>query len=71
MASLNTTHTQLDSAWRVLRQRWGDTQSLWNDPVRHSFEKEHWTPLESQMRATLEHLERLAQVVAQAQRNVR
>ncbi len=71
MASLSPTVTQLDSAWRVLRQRWEGAKSLWNDPVRWNFEKEHWAPLEGQVQATQREMERLAQVITQAQRSVK
>lgn len=71
MANLNTTIAQVDSAFKSLRQRWEGTKSVWNDPVRWSFEKDHWMPLEGQTQATQREMERLAQVIAQAQRSVK
>jgi uncharacterized protein YukE len=71
MADLKITTGQLDSAFKTLRQRLEETKALWNDPVRRRFEKEHWTPLESQVQATQREMERLAQVIAQARRSVR
>ena len=71
MRSLTHTSVELHDAWRRLNQRWEDAKSLWNDPVRWSFEKEHWAPLEGQLQATQREMERLAQVIAQAQRNVK
>jgi hypothetical protein len=70
MTNLNTTIAQLDSAWKTLRQRWEATKAVWNDPVRWDFEKEYWMPLEGQVLATQREMERLAQVIAQARRNV-
>lgn len=71
MANLSMTITQLGSAGKVLRQRWEDTTAVWNDPVRWSFEKEHWTPLDEQAQATQREMEQLARVIAQARRSVR
>ena len=69
--SLHIIHSDLVEAFRRLQQRWKDTNSLWNDPVRWKFEKEHWKPLERETGATLREMERLADVLAKARRNVR
>jgi len=71
MTTLQQSASELVETWRRLEQRWQDAQSLWNDPVARSFAKEHWAPLEQQTRAAQQELERLAQVIAQAQRNVK
>ena len=71
MTSMNASEERLDSAWKALRARWEDTGSKWNDSVRRAFENEYWEPLEAQVRSTLDELQRLAQVIAQAERNVR
>jgi len=71
MVNLSTAIAQLDSGWKTLRQRWEDTTAVWNDPVRWSFEKEHWTPLDAQAQATQREMEQLAQVIAQARRSVK
>ncbi len=70
MASLGPTISQLDTSWRTLSQRWEDVKTLWNDPVRMSFEQDYWTPLAGQLPAVQREMERLAQVVAGAQRGV-
>ena len=70
MGSLNIAGTELQEAWKRLRLRWQETISLWNDPVRWDFEKEYWTPLETQVPITQREMERLAQVIAQARRSV-
>jgi hypothetical protein len=64
-------NVELQEAWQRLRQRWADTAAVWNDPVRWDFEKQYWQPLEAQVQATQREMERLAQVIAQAQRSVR
>ncbi|MBC7264335.1 MAG: hypothetical protein H5T64_08235 [Chloroflexi bacterium] len=71
MSNLNTITAELDEAWQRLRQRWEETKAMWNDPVRWQFEREFWQPLESQVPIILKEMERLAQVIAQARRNVR
>lgn len=71
MTSLHNTAAELRDAWQVVQQRWEQTKAVWNDPVAWSFEQERWAPLEQQTRAVRQEMERLAQVVAQAQRNVK
>jgi hypothetical protein len=71
MANLSTTITQLDTAWKTLRQRWESIKVVWNDPVSRDFEKNYWAPVEGQVRATQREMERLAQVIAQARRSVK
>lgn len=71
MASLNTTTADLGAALRKLSQRWEEVKEVWRDPVRHSFEKEYWATLENPTQSTLKEMERLARVIAQAQRYVK
>ncbi len=67
---MNKTFSQLQQALQGLRQQWQRTNALWDDVVRWQFERESWQPLERQAQATLQEMERLAQVIAQAQQNV-
>ncbi len=69
--SLRITHSELVEAFRRVQQRWEHTKDLWNDPVRWKFEKDHWEPLEKETEVTLGEMERLADVLAKARRNVR
>jgi hypothetical protein len=71
MANLNTTQAQFFEVFQRVRQRWEGTKSVWNDRVRWDFDKNHWTPLESQTQEVLKEMERLAQLIAQAQRSVK
>jgi len=68
--SLGVTHNQFQQAWQQLRQQWQKTIALWNDPIRWQFEREFWQTLETQVPATMQTMERLAQVIAQARQNV-
>jgi len=61
----------LEISWQKLRQRWEQTKTAWNDPVSWEFEKNVIVPLGEQEDRTLRELERLTQVIEQAQRNVR
>jgi len=71
MTNLKRPAADLQDAWQLLSQRWEQTKPLWNDSVRWSFEKDHHAPLEDQVRTTQRELERLAQIVAQSQRQVK
>ncbi len=71
MASLINHHAELDAAWKLLEQRWQLVGEVWTDQAHDQFAADYWQPLEQQTQATQRALERLAQVVAQAQRSVR
>jgi hypothetical protein len=47
------------------------TGETWTDPVRDDFAAHYWEPLAQQTQSAQRSLERLAQVVAQAQRAVK
>lgn len=68
--SLNIVHSRFQQAWYQLRQQWQRTTSLWDDPVRWQFEQDFWDGLETRVSATLQAMERLAQVITQARQNV-
>lgn len=69
--SLNSVHSQFQQTWQLLNLRWQKTAALWDDPVRWQFEQDFWWMLERQVPATLQAMERLAQVIAQAQQHLR
>ena len=71
MAKLEAASEQLDAAWQRLERRWQDSKAVWNDRVRWHFEEEFWLPLAEQVPATQREMERLAKLIAQAQRNVK
>ena len=54
-----------------LMQQWTASESVWNDQVRRDFEKQYMTPLLEQTEATNKEAARLAEVIAQARRNVK
>ncbi len=71
MSNLSHSIDRLTNSWQVLQHRWQQTRVLWNDPVAWAFEKDLWAPLEAQVHETVREIERLAQVVSQAQRQVK
>lgn len=71
MAALTTTLERLSAQLRVLRQRWQETRTLWDDPVARRFEQNYWTPLDTEAYRTLQELDSLAQVLAQAKQHVK
>lgn len=68
--SMNLIHNQVQQSWQHVNQQWQKTTAQWNDPVRWQFEQDFCQMLERQVPATLQTMERLAQVIAQAQQNV-
>jgi hypothetical protein len=66
--SLNGAWTDLSNGLKTLRLRWEETRLGWNDPISRDFEANKWGPLESQVAAVLEAMDRLAPILARAQR---
>ena len=60
--------TDLNRALKTMRQLWEETKLDWHDTVSQDFEENHWAPLERQTVATLRAIDRLAPVLAQAER---
>lgn len=71
MSNLNDLTARIDAAQKKLAQQWELTKALWKDSVSRNFEKTHISPIESQTRKMLHELDRLAQVIAQARKNVK
>lgn len=63
--------SSLDAAWKLVHQRWEVSGELWNDRVHDEFAVQHMAPLAQQTQATQAALERLAQMVAKAERVVK
>lgn len=71
MASLQIPMVSRNENWQRLEQKWIEAKAIWDDPVRLAFEEHTWTQLEQQWHKTQVELERLWQLVNQAQRQVR
>lgn len=59
----------LKTAFQTLRARWRDVQPFWRDKKGHEFERNYWEPLAQDAQATLEEMQRLAEVLAKAWKN--
>lgn len=71
MSGIRGGHEQIQTRWRMLQQQWRTSCGLWNDPVRHRFEREFWREWEQVVPATLDAMQQLAEVVNAARRAVR
>ena len=67
--SLTTPWTELNTALKDLRVLWQQTRAEWNDPVSQEFEERYWDQLENQVVAALRAMDRLAPILAKAQRD--
>jgi hypothetical protein len=65
--SLSIGSSKLNLALKTLRLRWDETKGRWNDPVSKAFEENHVDTLDGQVMSTLRGIDRLGQVLAQAQ----
>ena len=57
--------------WKKLQLKWEQTKTGWNDPKSWEFERTFIIPLAEQMQRTQDELERLTQVIEQAQRAIK
>lgn len=71
MNSLSQARSHLQGEWRRLQQQWQATCELWDDPVQRQFEREFWQEYERVLLPTLNEMDRLAEVIAQARREVK
>ncbi len=71
MSSLLQGRDHLDNSWKALRLQWQAALTLWDDPVSRHFEREYWQEFERVVPATLDEMQKLAQVIAQAQRSAK
>lgn len=71
MTALSTHLADLDAALKLLQARWDAAGETWTDQVHDDFAAQYWQPLQQHSQATQRSLERLAQVVAKAQRAVK
>ena len=68
IADMRSPATQLRDALEVLGLRWNDTREFWNDANSQSVEENFLKPLASELSTTMSAVERLAEVLARAQR---
>jgi hypothetical protein len=66
--NLSASWIELNDALKNMRILWEETKTGWNDPVSQEFEERYWIPLDNQVVATLRAMDRLAPILARAQR---
>lgn len=71
MTNLSQAHSQIQDTWRLLSRQWQATAAQWNDAARLRFEREFIQEYEPTVRTTLKELDKLAQVITQAQKEVK
>lgn len=67
---MHPTISRLNASLRLLHRRWLDTRSKWGDRAAERYEQDYMHPLEAQAADTLKELQRLAEVLEKASRNV-
>ena len=60
-----------NALWQRLAILWTDSEPIWNDAVRHDFDKRFMTPLQAESAATMKAMATLMEVIATAQRSVK
>ena len=66
--SLPGAATDLSQGWKTVNLAWEAVRAGWDDPVSRDFEANHFEPLQSQVLAAVQAMERLAPVLARALR---
>ncbi len=54
---------RLEHALKAIRVQWELVQEHWNDQVRHDFEKNFMSPLESRASAAIRGMDQIAEVL--------
>ncbi len=67
--SLNASATELNAALKSLRELWEGVRDVWRDKVADDFEETVWKPLEAQVNAAVQSMDRLTPILAKAQRD--
>ena len=69
IADLRGGSAQLADSFDSLRAAWADTATRWNDSASRRFQKERLEPLDPMTRRALSAIQRLAEVLAKAERD--
>ncbi len=68
LGDLRAASGKLKQALDLLRLRWEQTSEVWNDSQRFEFEEHHLVELQHESRKAIDSMNRLAELVVQAQR---
>lgn len=69
--SLHDSKARLGYAAQRLSLRWQESLVEWRDPKSREFEEQYLAPLESHLAAAVGAIDRLAEVIARAERECR
>lgn len=61
---------RLKRATSQLKDHWGETREHWSDNIRHEFEEKHLTPLPAEITLAVASIQRLAELLEQAEREL-
>jgi hypothetical protein len=67
--SLNANATEMTAALKTMREMWEEVRDVWRDKVADEFEETFWKPLEAQVNAAVQSMDRLTPILAKAQRD--
>ena len=59
MNRLNDQYQELQAQWRQVSNLWTEARTKWRDQIRADFERQHWQPLENQIKPYFKALEDL------------
>jgi uncharacterized protein YukE len=71
MSSLKQARERLQDEWTRLQDRWQAAAEQWRDAVQRRFEREFWQEYERTLPPVLHQMDRLAEVIAQARRELK
>jgi hypothetical protein len=66
--SVTTTSISLADGLKTVLERWDDTRAVWDDPISRDFEAGYVDPLKALVQSTIQAIDRLAPILARAQR---
>lgn len=70
MNGIGQARPQLQDAWLRLQDRWQSAADRWHDAIRQRFERDFVQEYERTLPAVFKEMDRLADVIAQARREV-
>jgi hypothetical protein len=71
LSGINSLATELETALKSLQSRWVNTTALWNDSVSRGFETQFLHTIERDTQTALNEMNRLAQSIVDAHRQVK
>ena len=70
MARLNDIYHRMQSEWRQINIHWQSATNDWHDAAQERFERDFWQTYESTLPVFFKEVERLAETIEKARREV-